>query len=148
MKTTLTIVVVLSLALLIYNRQRIYLRDPLATVYRNDVQQTGVQVFTNYSSDVLLQQDAEPAPSSLLLQEWNKKPGTPLTLTCLRWIVCLTDADEATAIPLASAGNSGSPTSAPARRGDKGIYDPKVFMTTREVTFVDANASTVRIELR
>ena len=75
-------------------------------------------------------------------------PGTPITLTCLRWTACLTEADKAPAIPLASAGNSGSPTSEPARRGDKGKYDPKVFMTTREVTFVDANASAVRIELR
>jgi hypothetical protein len=134
MKTILTLLLIASLALLIYNRQRIYLRDPLATVYRNDVQQTGVEVFINYSSDVLLQQDAEPAPSSILLQDWNKMPGTPTTLTCLRWIACMTDADQASAIPLAWTG--------------KGKYDPKVFMTTREVSFVDANASAVRIELR
>jgi hypothetical protein len=134
MKTILTLLLIASLALLIYNRQRIYLRDPLATVYRNDVQQTGVEVFINYSNDVLLQQDAEPAPSSILLQDWNKMPGTPTTLTCLRWIACMTDADQASAIPLAWTG--------------KGKYDPKVFMTTREVSFVDANASTVRIELR
>jgi hypothetical protein len=134
MKTILTLLLIASLALLIYNRQRIYLRDPLATVYRNDVQQTGVEVFINYSSDVLLEQDAEPAPSSILLQDWNKMPGTPTTLTCLRWIACMTDADQASAIPLAWTG--------------KGKYDPKVFMTTREVSFVDANASTVRIELR
>jgi hypothetical protein len=134
MKTILTLLLIASLALLIYNRQRVYLRDPLATVYRNDVQQTGVEVFINYSNDVLLQQDAEPAPSSILLQDWNKMPGTPTTLTCLRWIACMTDADQASAIPLAWTG--------------KGKYDPKVFMTTREVSFVDANASTVRIELR
>lgn len=134
MKTILTLLLIASLALLIYNRQRVYLRDPLATVYRNDVQQTGVEVFINYSSDVLLEQDAEPAPSSILLQDWNKMPGTPTTLTCLRWIACMTNADQASAIPLAWTG--------------KGKYDPKVFMTTREVSFVDANASTVRIELR
>jgi hypothetical protein len=134
MKTILTLLLIASLALLIYNRQRIYLRDPLATVYRNDVEQTGVEVFINYSSDVLLQQDAEPAPSSILLQDWNKMPGTPTTLTCLRWIACMTNADQASAIPLAWTG--------------KGKYDPKVFMTTREVSFVDANASTVGIELR
>jgi hypothetical protein len=134
MKTILTLLLIASLALLIYNRQRIYLRDPLATVYRNDVQQTGVEVFINYSNDVLLEQDAEPAPSSILLQDWNKMPGTPTTLTCLRWIACMTNADQASAIPLAWTG--------------KGKYDPKVFMTTREVSFVDANASTVGIELR
>jgi hypothetical protein len=98
MKTILTLLLIASLALLIYNRQRIYLRDPLATVYRNDVQQTGVEVFINYFSDVLLQQDAEPAPSSILLQDWNKMPGTPTTLTCLRWIACMTNADQASAI--------------------------------------------------
>jgi hypothetical protein len=134
MKTILTLLLVLFLAALLYNRQRIYLRDPLATVYRNDVQQTGVQVFINYSSDVLLQQDAEPVPLSILVQAWNRKPGTPTTLTCLRWIACMTDSDQASAIPIVWTG--------------KGKYDPKVFMTTREVSFVDGNASTVRIALR
>ena len=38
MKTTLTVLVVLFLVALFYYRQRIYVRDPLATVYRNDVQ--------------------------------------------------------------------------------------------------------------
>jgi len=152
MKTILTILVVLSLALLIYNRQRIYLRDPLASVYRDEVKQSGVEVFINYSNDVLLQRDADPVPYSILVQEWNLKPGTPTRLTCLRWIACMTDADEATTVPLAWTGKSGSPTSDPARRGDKGgdkgKYDPKVFMTTREVTFIDSDASTVSIELR
>ncbi|MGA1983032.1 MAG: hypothetical protein ABSG84_11295 [Acidobacteriaceae bacterium] len=134
MKTILTLLLVLFLAVLLYNRQRIYLRDPLATVYRNNVQQTGVQVFINYSSDVLLQQDADPAPLSILIQQWNRKPGTPTTLTCLRWIACMTDSDQASAIPLAWTG--------------KGKYDPKVLMTTREVSFIDTDASAVRIELR
>jgi hypothetical protein len=148
MKTTLTVLVVLFLVALIYYRQRVYVRDPLATVYRNDVQQSGVQVFINYSNDVLLEQDAGPAPYRILIQDWNKMPGTPQTLTCLRWTACLTEADKAPTIPLTSP--LASPANQPARRGQKakGPYDPKLFMTSRQVTFIDGDASTIRIDLR
>jgi hypothetical protein len=169
MKTTLTVLVVLFLVWLLYYRQRIYVRDPLATVYRDDVKQSGVEVFINYSNDVLLEQDSGPAPSRILLQDWNKMPGTPQTLTCVHWIACMTEADKAPTIPITWTGpahpantpahradKSGSPTSEPARWGDKsgdksadkGKYDPKLFMTSRQVTFIDSDASTVRIELR
>ncbi len=150
MKTTLTVLVILFLAALFYYRQRIYVRDPLATVYRNDVKQSGVEVFINYSNDVLLEQEAPPAPYRILIQDWNKMPGTPMTITCLHWTACLTEADKTPTIPLTSSVKSGPPTSDPARRGDKSKakYDPKVFMTSREVTFIDADASAVRIDLR
>jgi hypothetical protein len=155
MKTTLTVLVVLFLVWLLYYRQRIYVRDPLADVYRNDVKQSGVEVYINYSNDVLLEQDSGPAPSRILLQSWNKLPGTPQTLTCLRWTACMTEADKAPTIPLTSTTTSTGPphpASAPARRadksGDKGKYDPQLFMTSREVRFTDVDSSAVRIELR
>ena len=72
MKTTLTVLAVLFLVALIYYRQRIYVRDPIASVYRNDVKQAGVEAFINYSNDVLLEQDAPPAPYRILIQDWNK----------------------------------------------------------------------------
>ena len=78
MKTILLLVFVVLLALIFVNRQRVYVRDPLATVYRNEVQQSGVQVFINYSDDVLLEQDAEPGSYRILVQGWNKMPGTPV----------------------------------------------------------------------
>ena len=104
MKTTLTILAVLFLVALFYYRQRIYVRDPLATVYRSDVPQAGVEVFINYSNDVLLWQEAEPNPYRILLQDWNRMPGTPMTLTCIHWVACLTDSDRTSTIPLTSAG--------------------------------------------
>ena len=57
-----------------------------------DGKQSGVQVFVNASGDVLLWQDAEPGAYRILVQGWNKAPGTPVRLTCLHWMVCLTDA--------------------------------------------------------
>ena len=104
-----------------------------------DGKQSGVQVFVNASGDVLLWQDAEPGAYRILVQGWNKAPGTPMRLTCIRWIVCLTDADRASIIPLDWTGNSG--------RG-KGKYDPHVSMTGREVSFVNGDGATMRVELR
>jgi hypothetical protein len=163
MKTFLLLVFVALLALIVVNRRRIYVRDPLATVYksdarqdgkfdarqdgksdlrqggRNGVKQSGVQVFINYSNDVLLWQDAEPGAYRILLQAWNKAPGSPVRLTCLRWVVCLADADRASIYPIDWTGNNG--------RG-KGKYDPRVSMTSRTVSFVDGDGATMRVELR
>jgi hypothetical protein len=134
MKTTLTILFLAALALIIYNRQRIYVRDPLATVYRNDIPQAGAEVFINYSNDVLLEQGNDPDITHILIQHWNRRPGTPERLSCLRWTACLTDTEEASTIPVLGSG--------------KGKYDPKVVMTSREVTYLDGDGTTVRIELR
>ncbi len=104
-----------------------------------DGRQSGVQVFVNAAGDVLLWQEAGPGAYRILVQGWNKAPGTPVRLICLRWMVCLTDADRAATIPLDWTGNSG-------RR--KGKYDPRVSMSGREVTFVNGDGATVRVELR
>jgi len=134
MKTILLLVVVVLLALIFVNRQRVYVRDPLATVYRNEVQQSGVQVFINYSDDVLLEQDAEPGSYRILVQGWNRMPGTPAVLKCIRWMACLADADHAATLPIEWNG--------------KGRYDPRVAMTSREVSFVDGDGATMRVVLR
>jgi hypothetical protein len=104
-----------------------------------DGKQSGVQVFVNASGDVLLWQDAEPGAYRILVQGWNKAPGTPVRLTCLHWMVCLTDADHPTTLPIDWIGNSGR---------SKGKYDPHVSMTGREVSFVNGDGATVRVELR
>lgn len=119
---------------IVLNRQRVYVRDPMATVFRNDVKQSGVQVFINYSNDVLLWRDAEPGAYRILVQGWNKMPGTPAVLKCIRYMACLADGDQASTVPLAWSG----------RRQ----YDPKVTMTNREVSFVGGDGSVVRVELR
>ena len=104
-----------------------------------DGRQSGVQVFVSAAGDVLLWQDAQPGGYRILVQSWNKLPGTPMRLTCIRWIVCLADADHASTIPLDWTGNSG--------RG-RGRYDPQVTMSGRRVTFVDGAGALMRVELR
>jgi hypothetical protein len=134
MRKILLLAFVVLMVLVWLGRQRIYVRDPLATVYSDDVKQSGVQVFINYSNDVLLEQDADPGSFRTMVQGWNKMPGMPVRLMCLRWLVCMVDADRATLLPMEWSG--------------KGKYDPRVTMTSREVTFVDGDGTTVRAELR
>ena len=130
MKTILTVLFLALLVFILYNRQRLYVRDPIATVYRNNLPASDTSVYINFSNDVLLQQGDD----RILLQNVTRMPGTPERLTCLRWSACLAESDEAPTIPLQATG--------------KGKYDPKVFMTSREVSFLDPDNTPVRIELR
>ena len=134
MKRFLLLVFVVLMGFIWVNRMRVYVRDPVATVYKNDVKQSGVQVFINYANDVLLEQDAKPGAYQILVQGWNQMPGTPGILKCLRWMACLADADHATTFPIEWSG--------------KGRYDPRVAMTSREVSFVDGDGATMRVVLR
>ncbi len=134
MKTFLLVVLVVLLGYILINRQRVYVRDPLATVYQDGAKQSGVQVFINYSNDVLLEQDAEPGSYRTLVQAWNKMPGTPVVLKCIRWMACLADADRATTLPIEWSG--------------KGKYDPHVTMTSREVSFTRGDGEEMRVTLR
>jgi hypothetical protein len=104
-----------------------------------DGRQSGVQVFVNASGDVLLWRDAEPGAYRILVQGWNKAPGKPMRLTCLRWMVCLAEADHPSTIAMDWTGNSGR---------HKGKYDPHVSLSGREVSFVNGDGAKVRVELR
>jgi hypothetical protein len=126
----LLVIVALATLAFVY-RQRIFLRLPMASVYKNQVRQTGVQVFINYSFDVLLEKDDQPGAYLVLVQSWSNMPGTPTGLKCLRWIVCLTDANHASTIPMFVRGNQ--------------VYDPQVTMTKHEVSFVDSDGATIRV---
>jgi hypothetical protein len=132
MKTALTVLFVLFFIFILVNRERIYIRDPIARVYRNNVKQTDMEVFINYSTDVLLQQG--DATSRTLIQAWDHVPGTPLTLTCMRWLACMTSEDHAPTLPIRGTG--------------PGTYDPKVLMTNREVSYVAADGALMLIEIR
>ena len=134
MKIALALIALLLLGFIVLNRQRVYVRDPIATTYVNDVKQNGVQVYINYSNDVLLAKDAEPGAYRILLQGWNKMPGTPAVLKCIQWMACLADADHATAYPMEWRG--------------KGRYDPRVAMSNREVSFVNGDGAAMRVQLR
>jgi hypothetical protein len=134
MKRILLLVFLVVLAFVYFNRQRIYVRDPLATVYKDDVKQSGVQVYINYSNDVLLEQDDEPGAYRTIVQGWNKMPGSPIVLKCIRWMACLADADHVTTLPMNWNG--------------RGTYDPRVAMTGREVSFLGGDGAVMRIDLR
>ena len=134
MRKILLLVFMVLMVLILVNRQRVYIRDPLATVFRDDVKQDGAQVFINYSYDVLLEQDAEPGAYRILVQGWNRMPGTPVHLVCLRWMACLADADHAPTLPIEGSG----------RR----VYDPRVSMSSREVSFANGDGAAMRVDLR
>jgi hypothetical protein len=134
MKRLFVLAFLVLMALILMNRQRVYVRDPLAKVYRNDQKQNGVQVYINYSNDVLLIKEGDPGAYRILLQNWNKSPGTPTVLKCIHWMACLADADHATVTPIVPIG--------------KGSYDPRAAMNNREISFVNADGTTTRIELR
>ncbi len=134
MKRILLLVLLSLVTLIFIYRQRVYLHNPIATVYRDDVKQTGVQVYFNSLDDVLLIKDSEPGAYRVLVQGWDRAPGTPVHLTCLVWTACLTEADNAPIVAMVWNG--------------KGTYDPQVLMTNREVSFVDGTGAKVRVELR
>jgi hypothetical protein len=130
MKKVLIGGVILLLAAIYVFRQRVYLRDPVATVYRDEVKQSGIQVFINNDAELLLVKDG-PGAYRLLVQHWDSFPGTPVSLICLPWIACVTEANNAPKLAVASNG--------------AGSYDPKVLMTSNEVSFVDETGAKVRV---
>jgi hypothetical protein len=132
-KTVLILAFVVIMGFIVINRERVYVRDPLATVYRNDVEQSGVQVYMNYSNDVLLEKDSGN-PFRILVQDSNEVPGTPVDLICMRWMACMTKSDRPPILPMEWKG--------------KGKYDPRMTMTNKEVSFVDGDGSRVRVRLR
>jgi hypothetical protein len=129
MKTILFLALVALVAWMAYCRERIFVRDPKASVYRDKVKQEGIAVYINYANDVLVEDGA----NRIVLQRWDKMPGTPVSLSCLDRVACLTGADHAPTLPLEWKG--------------KGAYDPKVTMGDRTITFVDVNGATVQVEL-
>jgi hypothetical protein len=97
----LLLVVVVFAVFLFVCRQRLFLRDPLASVTRDGVKESGAQVFINYSNDVLIQNDN--APAYVTIVQHGQHVGTPALLKCVHWAACLTDADVATLIdPMAA----------------------------------------------
>jgi len=65
-----------------YNRNRLFVRDPLGSVTRNSAREAGAQVFINFSNDALIENDN--APMYVFLVQ--------------HWLLCMTDADVATMV--------------------------------------------------
>jgi hypothetical protein len=130
----LLLVFALLLAFVLVNRQRVYVRDPIAKVTVNGSAEPAYQVYINYSNDVLLERDDQQTGYGILVQNWNRTPGTPATLKCIHWMACMTDAEHATALPLHHTG--------------PGAYDPRTTMTSTQVDFVDGTGRKVHVALR
>jgi hypothetical protein len=127
MKRFLVLSGIVLIVLVAVYRQRLFLRDPLAKVYRDGARQEGVRVYINYSNDVLLERPGDELPYRMV-QHWNKTPGVPQLLTCMRAMVCWSDHDQATLVPLGSAGAT--------------------TMSDREVSFSQRDGSVLRVTLR
>jgi hypothetical protein len=140
-KTVFIAAFLILMTLIWINRERVYLRDPIATVYHDGVEQSGIQVFQNYSNDVLIEKDSDPGPYRILIQGWNQAPGTPAVLRCMRWMACLVDNDHAATYPL--DWNDDAPKALRKTR-----YSPNVSMTNRETSFTDGDGVRVRVVLR
>jgi hypothetical protein len=150
-RTVAVLLVVIAAAFIYHNRQTLFVRDPMATVYRTEpaptgkagaaqsageVKQSGVEVYINYSNDVLLEKEDDPGSYRILVQGWNEIPATPIRLTCLRWMACMTEDDHSPTLPLV------------ATNGSHAKYDPQVVMSSREITFVDPDGVAFRVALR
>ena len=134
MKRILLLAALILLGLIYVYRKRVFLRDPVATLYRDEVKQDGVQIYINNLSDVLLIKEGDPGGYRILLQGWDQAPGAPVRLNCVHWMACMTEADNAPIV--AMTGNGPGP------------YDPKVTMSDREVSFVDGTGAKIRVMLR
>jgi hypothetical protein len=93
MKKILLLLVLVLIVFVAYNRQRIYVRDPFASVTRNGEPEAGVQVLINYSNDVLLEHDAAPRYATLL--QHGQPVGSPRVLQCLHFLACMAESDIA-----------------------------------------------------
>ena len=129
----------LTLALVVFivvERQRLFLRDPLATVTRDGVKDPDARALINFSNDLLLEDAAPGRLRVYLAQNWSDAVIVPAVLKCLGSMVCLSDADHASGSPLTP--------------GSRGRREPfvGVTMTNRRVEFVDEDGSLVQVTLR
>jgi hypothetical protein len=90
MKKLLALVLLVVVVFVALNRERIYVRDPLASVTRDAVAEPGVQVFTNYNNDVLLEHDDRPRYLTLL--QHGQPVGSPRIVHCIHFVACMTEA--------------------------------------------------------
>jgi len=96
MKWLLLLLVLLAVGFIYVEREQLYVRDPLAKVTHNGVEEKGAQVFINYNNEVLMENDNPPLRIALLQR--NQHVGVPAQMKCLHWMACLMDAPVATLI--------------------------------------------------
>jgi hypothetical protein len=100
MKKFILLIIVIVIFIIVWNRQRIYVHDPFASVTRDGVTEQGAQIFINYSNDVLIENDN--APMYVMLVQHGQHVGVPAALKCMHYIACMTNADVAMLVLAAS----------------------------------------------
>lgn len=88
----IAVLVLAALALAVWNRRRIFVRDPLGSVTRNGIPEQGAQVLVSSSGDLLLQNYHPPMYVTLIQR--GDRVGTPAELHCLAFVACVLDADQ------------------------------------------------------
>ncbi len=96
MKKWILLLVLVFAVFVAFNRTKLFVRDPLASVTRDGVRETGTQVFINFNNEVLLEHDG--APAYVTAAEAAGHVGTPQSIQCVHWLACLTDAYPATLV--------------------------------------------------
>jgi hypothetical protein len=99
---------VVAVVFVVWNRQRLYVRDPLGSVVRDGVKEAGAQVLINYSDDVLLQN--YNAPMYVQLVQHGDRVGTPAEMHCVAYVACLMDADQPAFINMEEGARVGTMT--------------------------------------
>ncbi len=84
-KLVLVVLVVVSW-FVFTNRERLFLRDPIATLTRNGVKEGGAQIFINYDNDVLIENDR--SPMYLNIVQHDQPVGAPDILKCIHYLLC------------------------------------------------------------
>ena len=136
MKRMLVLLTFAMVAFLVVERQRLFLRDPLAQATRDGAVDGDSKALINFTNDVLLEDTAGGRLRVYLVQHWDDAVITPAVLHCLGQMVCLTDADRATGTAVLA--------------GSRGRREPfvGVTMTDRRVEFVDEDGALVQVALR
>lgn len=108
MRKFLVLLIVAAAVFVVWNRHRLYVRDPLGNVARDGVKESGAQVYINYSNDVLLANYNTPMYVTLI--QHGEPVGTPATIHCIAYVACLLDADVATLLDGSAAPKATSMT--------------------------------------
>jgi hypothetical protein len=87
MRKLVVLIVVVFAVFAYYNRDRLFVRDPLGFVMRDGTKEKGAQVFINYNNDVLLENDNAPMYFDLFMH--GKPVSAPDSLKCIHYLVCL-----------------------------------------------------------
>ncbi len=136
MRKLLILLTVVVVGFVVVERERLFLRDPLATVTRDGVKVEEARALINFSNDVLLEDGTGGRMRVYLAQNWSDAAIVPAVLKCLGAMACLTDADHASGTALVA--------------GSRGRREPfvGVTMTNRRVEFVDEDGALVQVTLR